>query len=293
MQLLWARDVPERAVTARAGHHPFAHLVLFAFLLPAVALPVFLAVKLWDEAPLALRVLGGVVMLLVMLFWTMVLGGLAGGVAACFRPSNWVMKATPEGIYLKFRSYLNAHYPEDGPTVVYLPYGDLASARRVREEWQTLGKNDRIVRRTSKWLELRLRHRETEDLRLAIAAEMQRRGPRKSFLGISGSSRAPHVPVIVPEPGLVRAEWRGKAMLAALNGRVAAAGDLPEHDAGLAVGAGDGLPLEERALRLVQRGDRIAACALVRAEREVDHTEAKRFVDEVVEKNTHRQRLGA
>lgn len=61
--------------------------------------------------------------------------------------------------------------------------------------------------------ELRVQGLETDELRQAIARERKRKGPEKSFLGVRSSGRSNHAPVLVPEPGVVRVDWRGKAML--------------------------------------------------------------------------------
>src|SRR6185503_4693825 len=56
-----------------------------------------------------------------------------GLVTARFRPTNWLVRATDDGLYIKFRSYLNYRFPTDQLTVVFIPYHAIKSARVVRE----------------------------------------------------------------------------------------------------------------------------------------------------------------
>jgi hypothetical protein len=51
---------------------------------------------------------------------------------ARFRPSNWLVRETENGLYLHFRSYLNYHFSPDDPTVAFIPYREISRTRRVR-----------------------------------------------------------------------------------------------------------------------------------------------------------------
>ena len=52
------------------------------------------------------------------------------------RRSNWLTRITTDGLLVQFRSYLNFHYPQDPHTVVQIPYGEIRSARVVKQEWR-------------------------------------------------------------------------------------------------------------------------------------------------------------
>jgi hypothetical protein len=54
-------------------------------------------------------------------------------VTARFRTSNWLARTNDEGIFIQFRSYLNYHLPADDLTVVFISYGEIRSARLIRE----------------------------------------------------------------------------------------------------------------------------------------------------------------
>ena len=53
-------------------------------------------------------------------------------VTARFHPSNWLVRMNDSGIYVQFRSYLNYGLPSDGPSVVFLAFGEIVSARLVK-----------------------------------------------------------------------------------------------------------------------------------------------------------------
>src|SRR5262245_24724995 len=50
-------------------------------------------------------------------------------ITARFQPSNWLVRMTDHGLYIQFRSYLNRHFSPEDYTVVYLPYGEIRSAK--------------------------------------------------------------------------------------------------------------------------------------------------------------------
>ena len=59
-------------------------------------------------------------------------------ITARFRSSNWLVRANDQGIFIQFRSYLNYHFPPEDMTVVFLSYGEIRSARMIRERVETL-----------------------------------------------------------------------------------------------------------------------------------------------------------
>ena len=59
---------------------------------------------------------------------------LRGYITARFRPSNWLVRANDQGMFIQFRSYLNYHLPADDLTVVFISYQEIRSARLVREK---------------------------------------------------------------------------------------------------------------------------------------------------------------
>ena len=58
-------------------------------------------------------------------------------VTARFHPSNWLVRMNETGIYVQYRSYLNYQLPADDPSVVFLSFGEIASARLIKERVKT------------------------------------------------------------------------------------------------------------------------------------------------------------
>jgi hypothetical protein len=58
-------------------------------------------------------------------------------VTARFHPSNWLVRRNETGIYVQYRSYLNYQLPADDPSVVFLSFGEIASARLIKERVET------------------------------------------------------------------------------------------------------------------------------------------------------------
>ena len=58
-------------------------------------------------------------------------------VTARFHPSNWLARMNETGIYVQYRSYLNYQLPADDPSVFFLSFGEIASARLIKERVET------------------------------------------------------------------------------------------------------------------------------------------------------------
>ena len=58
-------------------------------------------------------------------------------VTARFHPSNWLVRMSATGMYVQYRSYLNYQLPADDPAVVFLFFGEIASARLIKERVET------------------------------------------------------------------------------------------------------------------------------------------------------------
>ena len=97
-------------------------------------------------------------------------------VTARFRPTHWLVRMTDDGLFIKFRSYLNYRFSDQDPTVVFIPYSELSSAKLVKER-QAIpdrdGGNPRATIRTRPFIELELAGN-SEPLADALAGESKR-----------------------------------------------------------------------------------------------------------------------
>jgi hypothetical protein len=133
-------------------------------------------------------------------------------VRARFRPTNWLVRATDDGLFVQFRSYLNYRFPAEHVTVAFIPYRDLRAVRVIRERRQIPDRDlpsPRVgavteQRRTVVELELK---RDDESLTHAVDEELARcfgRGSRDDNL----RTRYRHAPVRMTSASTMQLEWK-------------------------------------------------------------------------------------
>jgi len=196
MQLMREQAVPAKN-NARVYRYAPWTVVLVYVLLVAVAAGMFeVGVRKHVFFMKFIGVLFGCFMLLGRRFLT-----------ARFRESNWLLRTDENGVYLKFRSFLNYHFPPDDLTVVFFPYREIRTAHRTRERRQNgmIGDNRRSVQ-TVTLVEVELTC-DVTTLRTAVTEENSRPGPKvKRWYGTS-SSRVNHCPLVVDDEGRLRILW--------------------------------------------------------------------------------------
>jgi len=83
----------------------------------------------WPRPNLAYYLSGLIVLLLLLIHQL---------ITARFHPSNWLVRTADDGLFIHFRSYLNDRLSPEDPTVAFLAYSDIRSARLVRERLTAL-----------------------------------------------------------------------------------------------------------------------------------------------------------
>lgn len=217
-------------------------------------------------------------------------------VTARFRPSNWLLRMTDHGMFVKFRSYLNHHFDDQDMTVVFLPYSEIRSARLLKQRQELPDRNDRnqpgTSTQTRRLLELVLAGDSTE-FADALAKERERVFTKTNRGAVKVSSRYQHFPVRLASPTLLRIEWgvvpRIQTILDALRRHtlVQAAGEASQNYANL-----DQLSRQEqetRLLELAESGDMIGAITIARQLYSYDLTAAKQFVEGLMIKQPARR----
>ena len=134
---------------------------------------------------------------------------------ARFRPSNWLVRATESGVYVKFRSYLNYHFSADDLTVAFVPYREITAARVARETVEKLDLAQRLegsrINRASSYQQRKTAELElscdTSALAAALLEEGARPGPREKRWYGSTSMRANHQPVRLENGRRLRIVW--------------------------------------------------------------------------------------
>lgn len=211
-------------------------------------------------------------------------------VTARFRSTNWLLRMTDDGLFLKFRSYLNFRFPDQDLTVVFIPYADIRSVKYVKER-QELPSQDGRARgapsvRTRRFIDLELAGN-LEPLATALAHETKRVSAKLVDGGANVSARYQDFPVKFSDH-LLRIEWyvvpSAQVLLDALTRHtlVQTTTATTKNYANL-----DQLSRKEqeaRLLELAESGDMIGAVAMARKLYSYDLTTAKEFVDSLLVK---------
>src|ERR1700726_3991781 len=129
-------------------------------------------------------------------------------VTARFHPSNWLVRMNETGIYVQYRSYLNYELPADDPSVVFLSFGEIASARLIKERVETPdpAKTGGTQTQYLRYVELELSG-DPAPLADALQAELGEQAPsEKRWYGTSSSLYRDY-PVRMIAPKFIRIHW--------------------------------------------------------------------------------------
>ena len=272
MRLLQMTDVPS-SPQDRIYLHSRARALIAAG--AVVAAGVTSTVLGWQRHALLLYYIAAVLLGGVIVFLRLVI--------ARFHPTNWLVRAADDGLYIQFRSYLNHRFPTDHLTVVFIPYSGIRSARVVRErrevpdhESSPRGKSVTIQRATTVVLEL---SGDVTALARAIDDEVRRVMGGESRV----STRYHHTPVRMSSATTLTLDWtvvpRVSTLLALLSNH-----GIPTERAERTIDYQHLETLsrdeqEKRLAELVDRGDTIAAVRIARQLYGWDLTHAKAFVE--------------
>jgi len=210
-------------------------------------------------------------------------------VTARFRPSNWLVRMTDHGLYIKFRSYLNHHFPEQDFTVAFLPYSEIRSARSVTERNEIPDREDGRNSTMTTQRRLLVLELAADSTKLAEALGNERKRVFiKTNQGGGAKSRYHHLPVRLASTNLLTIEWGVVPSLKTI------LDDLTRHTL---VQRGeeitrdfvnlDGLTREQqesRLLELAETGDMIAAVTMARHLYSYDLATAKAFVESLTQR---------
>lgn len=129
-------------------------------------------------------------------------------VTARLHPSNWLVRMNETGIYVQYRSYLNYEFPAEDPSILFLSFGEIASARLIKERLETPDAMDPGLTQTQypRHVELELSG-DTAPLAGALNAERGERAPvKKRWYGTSSTVYRDY-PVTMTAPNFVRIHW--------------------------------------------------------------------------------------
>jgi hypothetical protein len=195
MQLIRAIDIPE---TPRDHVFRASRLYAILFVLICVCASAAMLLFHWPRPRLAYYLTAVIVIILLMA---------RHFVTARFHPLNWLARIGDEGVFLHFRSYLNDRLSPEDPTVVFLAYSDIRSARLVQERLKTRDMEGAVETQTRRCVEFELAT-DPVPLAAALAAERARPGAwEKRWYGRSATLYGDY-PVQIQSPPFLRVEWQ-------------------------------------------------------------------------------------
>jgi hypothetical protein len=126
-------------------------------------------------------------------------------VTACFRPSNWLVQINDGGLFIHFRSYLNYHLPAEDPTVVFVTWMEIRSARLIRERMKVFSEEGGMATQTRCYVELELGAPGL--LGQALQAEFVAKCPQEKRWYGRTSTLYQDYPVRMPSPPFLQLQW--------------------------------------------------------------------------------------
>jgi hypothetical protein len=199
--------------------------------------------------------------------------------------SNWLVRFDGSNIYVKYRSYLNHHFPAQDRVVVGIPAAEIEWIRNSRES-RLIPRRHGDSSATTTHLDIKLRDADTSELERELAEERRREAP----MVLRTRSKARHYPVRVLEPGIVRIDWRDHrtritpsigAAIRILGRRIPV--EREESFAQVPAETLNHADQETRLLDMIERGEMLAAVRLAQRLYGFSTSEAKAFVDGLAE----------
>lgn len=205
-------------------------------------------------------------------------------VTARFHPSNWLVRSNETGFYVQYRSYLNYELPADDPSVLFLSYGEIASARLIHERLQTPDPARQNATQTQylRYIELELPG-DTKALVNALDSEHGESAPMTKHWYGSSSTLYRDYPVDITTPPFLRIRWnvtpRAKKFLELLRPYTVIADpvSLTEDFTNLRYLSPE--KQQEKLRDLIRRGQNLTAVYVVRKLHGCSLTEANRVVE--------------
>lgn len=198
MKLVYPHDVPRLGVVRTFRHSRLAPLLTFAFVAGGTAWWA-ITMTFSDRAEWIhwLPTLLGLVMCFVILIY----------LRKSLKATNWLLRITEDGVYIKFRSYLNDRLPETGPTILHVPYAEI---ERIQPGLRTVtlpDRDGRVMTSQLRFMDIALGHEATAELANALKTERSLPPIR------NGAPKHHDYPLRVTAPNRLRLEWKVRPAL--------------------------------------------------------------------------------
>ena len=199
-----------------------------------------------------------------------------------FQATNWLFALGPDRLWIKYRSYLNSHFPPDDLQIIEWRYDEIGSVGLVRRKEITLGSRNRTQVQFYKHLEFTLHRPFGRELPNALLAELNAKDcPNRRI-----RSKAGDYPVQVKGENTfrmrvnsIRPGWKTALREIEKNGITVAPEKREAED--YTTPLEDKRQMEDQLIALAEQGKTIAAVKLARRRYGMGLTEAKKFIDEL------------
>jgi len=194
------------------------------------------------------------------------------------------VRTNETGLYVQYRSYLNYELPADDPSVVFVSYGEIASARLVRERVETPDPARQNTTQTQylRYIELELPG-DTAVLAEALNSEQLEQAPVEKHWYGSSSTLYRDYPVTMATSPFLRIHWnilpRAKKFLEVLRPYTVIADPISLTEDFTRLQSLSQEEQQEKLRDLVRRGQTITAVYLARKLYRCGLAEAKQMVD--------------
>jgi len=200
-------------------------------------------------------------------------------------PTNWLMAIARDGLYLKYRSYLNDKLPAEDMQIVRLEYDEILSCCTVVRQETVLSLNKSRRTKIIGTLELSAPAACIEQLQQALHQERnthkhknRRAGAVFSDYPITIHNQAVRIIFNNIRPSIyAAAEMLRQKGVAVLEGR--------NEKTDLSRKAADTDDVDKDILSMAQRGDTIAAISVIRQTYDTDIAEAKKYLEDLMADN--------
>ncbi len=201
--------------------------------------------------------------------------------------ANWLVSVRQDRLLIKFRSYLNSHFPASDLQVIQLDPEEIKSACITKQILVSPGKNNGKTQSYHTFLDLNLYE---QDMALLVEQLRYERRLKKPPEGKSHITSC-HNPVSVVNGHTIRIEWRSprdfivpgvrKALLE-LEKLDIVIGPQQKEKIDLTVDkAEEKAKSDDKIINLIERGNVMAAIRLTRQTYGLSLTDAKKFVDDL------------
>jgi hypothetical protein len=280
MELLVLQDI-NLTIQDRRFRHSVASPLIAGVIFLSMAVGVYFAYRFGKTSLSGVFVAGGFLLFVALMF--------LGQFRKAMAPANWLVAVGPDRVLIKFRSYLNAHFPETDSQVVSIDPDKIGSVNITKQKLISYGMRNSRTTSYHTFLDVNIdiNGGDLSGLKERLKNEFKIKA-QPSKPGGRVRSLARHYPVAVVDADTIRVEWNMvrpgvKKVVSLLSRQGIAVGEKRREVIDLTLTKGDKDNIEDKIVQLIERGNIIAAVKLVRRTYNYNLTEAKEFVEGLLE----------